>query len=156
MLAARRDGLTRADYLPAVISLRECNHGKHQLLGGTCRCGGERRRGDGLVFLGVRKGLEKDAGNERPGKTGRLGFRHLGCWRFRSGLYARSPAVHQDGHAVRRRGADYGVLIAVGIAIAGTAPNYAFAKKPLGLFGIEMGYVTVSIILMSGILALMQ
>lgn len=49
-----------------------------------------------------------------------------------------------------------GVLIAVGIAIAGTAPNYAFAKKPLGLFAIEMGYVTVSIILMSGILALMQ
>ena len=47
-------------------------------------------------------------------------------------------------------------LIAVGIVIAGTATNYAFAKKPLALFAIEIGYVTVSIFLMSAILAAFQ
>ena len=46
-----------------------------------------------------------------------------------------------------------GLLIAVGIVIAGMAPSYAFAKKPVGLFGIEVGYVVVSILLMSAIMA---
>ena len=46
-----------------------------------------------------------------------------------------------------------GILIAVGIVIAGMAPSYAFAKKPLALLAIELGYVTVSILLMSAIVA---
>ena len=49
-----------------------------------------------------------------------------------------------------------GLLIAVGIVIAGMGPNYAFAKKPLGLAGIEIGYVCLSIMLVSGILAAWQ
>ncbi len=49
-----------------------------------------------------------------------------------------------------------GLLIAVGVVIAGMAPNYAFAKKPLGLAGIELGYVCLSIMLMSAILAAWQ
>jgi hypothetical protein len=49
-----------------------------------------------------------------------------------------------------------GLLIAVGIVIAGMAPSYAFAKKPPALFGIEVGYVVVSVLLMSAILVAWQ
>jgi len=44
-----------------------------------------------------------------------------------------------------------GVLLAVGLVVAGAAPGYAMARKPLALAAIEMGYVVLSILVMSAI-----
>ena len=46
----------------------------------------------------------------------------------------------------------WGSTVGAAIVTASVAPNYAFAKRPLGLFLIEMGYVFIAVTVIGTIL----